>query len=313
MTPLFKKYRKRIRLEVGGRAAERLSYLYSPEETTELLLPLTKSKSIESRLVAIQGLKGTGTHTAQQTLAELSNDSDPRVAAEAMDSGQAMRLAMLCENVLSVEPLEIYIKEHAHWRKKARSSDALRGQPKDKPSRNGNKTTIFGIQDDPLEKLKETTKSIDEIVYAQMGIRRSFPDVFCKKCYARAEAQSYMHWDWVRCKHCKDAHHLQPGIEKVIGKIGPKIEWELSEGQLVIGLWDESTRTAQYAEPDELQIIGGNAINYDWAISALVSKLHDENQGYGWQIKVRLIDNPKLEPNSVQLLRNLDPSFLGES
>ena len=310
-TPIFGKYRKRVRLEVGSRAAERLSYLYSPEETTELLLPLTTSRSPESRIVAIQGLKGTGTHTAQETLSNLANDKHPLVAAEALESSQEMRQAMLCEGILSVEPLEYFVKEHMHWRKKARSGDALKEYPK--PGKKGRKgaasSSSFALVDDPIAKLKETTQSIDEIVYSQMGIRRSFPDVFCKECYARAETQSYMHWDWVRCKHCKDAHHLQSGIAKVTAQIGSDVDWEMKDDQLFIGLWNESKRMARYAEPDELQIIAGQPINYDWAISALVSKLHDENQGYGWQIAVKLIDNPKLETNTLQLLRNLDPSF----
>lgn len=314
LTPIFKKYKRKVRLETASIAAEKLTYIYSPEEATQLFLPLANSNSDISKLVAIHGLRGTGTATAQKTLEMLSNDKSHHVAEEARLRNTEMGAAMRLENVLSVEPLSIYVKEHTYWRKKVRSNKTITdytSDPKPKPRAKGAKPSRPSVNDDPIAKLREISQSIDEIVYSQMGLRRSFPDVFCISCYARAESFNYIHWNWVSCKQCKDAHDLHPGVKKVIGQIGGDTDWSLKNGELIIGLWNEENHQARFAEADELEIIGGKSINYDWAISALVTQLHDRANGYGWKIAVRLLNDPVLEANTLQLLRNLDPSFQG--
>ena len=81
-------------------------------------------------------------------------------------------------------------------------------------------------------------------------------------------------------------------------------------GILHVGLWDEKTQKGRYGEIEVLEIIGGNAINYDWAISAVIEKFHNQHQGPANMLTVRFVANPILEANTIHLLRTLDPGLI---
>jgi hypothetical protein len=100
---------------------------------------------------------------------------------------------------------------------------------------------------------------------------------------------------------------LQTGVKVVVGQIGGDDNWKLKDEHLRINVWNERSRLAEFAQIDALEIIGGMNIPYDWAISAVVEKLHDH--GLNGPIPVRLIDVPFLAPDTLQRLRALDPAL----
>jgi hypothetical protein len=160
------------------------------------------------------------------------------------------------------------------------------------------------------ENFEEYARQMDDIVFSQLPLRRAYPDVYCKNCFARGEHQQYEEWDWVRCRQCKEVHALHPGVRQVIGQVGGDADWDLQDGKLRINLWDESQRKAHAADLDVLQVLGGKAIHYDWAVSALVNALHNHDQAIGSRLAVQLVEAPALEANSLQLLKTLDQSLV---
>ena len=74
--------------------------------------------------------------------------------------------------------------------------------------------------------------------------------------------------------------------------------------------WNQTINLVSAADLDVLEIIGGSPINYDWAVSALVDKLHNQSLGVGTRIAVKMVNAPVLEANTLQLLKTLDQSLV---
>jgi hypothetical protein len=244
------------------------------------------------RFAATMGLRELGTNSGMEALQKLSDDSDHRVAGEARDAVSDLLPVLKGNAMLSVRTMETYVQEHQFLEKSRGSS---------RPDK----------VHEAFDKLYEITNQIDEIVFSQLPIRRSYPDVFCMDCYARAEDMRYEDWQWVRCKRCKEVHGLKIGVEKVVGQIGGDGDRALDNGLLYLNLWDEGNRKARYAELDVLEIVGGKPLNYDWAVSAVVDKMHNQHHGQANRISVKLVGNPSLEVNTLHLLRTLDSSVMG--
>ncbi|MFN8394094.1 MAG: HEAT repeat domain-containing protein [Bacteroidia bacterium] len=276
---------------------KRLSFMASrqlvrhtrPEISEEILTRVAESSSPMTRLAAVEGLRELGTATGNELLRQLSEDKNDPVAAAARDALSNLLPVLKGGQTLSVRTMETYVREHEFWEKKVRSQSWL-----DNPG--------------PSDQLAEITRQIDDIVFSQLPIRRAYPYVYCMDCYSRAEEMRHNEWEWIRCKQCKEVHGLKIGVRKVVGQIGGESTSHFEEGTLYLPLWDEGSHQARYAELDELQVIGGKEINYDWAVGALLQKIHDHHQGPAYTTGVRLIGQPRLEMNSLQLLRSLDPS-----
>jgi hypothetical protein len=255
------------------------------------LLQLAGHRSPQMRLAAVYALKELGTKTSGEMLDQMADDPDPSVAAAARDSLIALKQVFQGHNLLSVRHLETYIEEHKFRSQQLRNSNQVK-------------------RIDALQKLHEIEKSIEEIVFSQLPLRRSFPDLFCAKCLAKGEQLSYSDWQWVRCRHCHEVHDLKPGIRLAIGQIGGEKEWDLQGNVLRISLWNREKMLAKPADIDVLEIIGGKEMSYDWAVSAVVEKMYNLKEGFGSRIKVKLLQSPVLEANTLNLLKTLDPSLL---
>lgn len=260
-----------------------------PEISEEILARVAESSSPMTRLAAVEGLRELGTSTGNELLRKLSEDKSDPVAAAARDALSDLLPVLKGDQVLSVRTMETYVREHEFWEKKVRSQSWL-----DNPG--------------PSDQLAEITRQIDDIVFSQLPVRRAFPFVYCMDCYSRAEEMRHNEWEWIRCKQCKEVHGLRIGVKKAVGQIGGESKEFMEGGILYLPLWDEASHQARYAELDELQVIGGKAIHYDWAVGSLVQKIHDHHQGPAYATTVRLLGQPPLEMNSLQLLRSLDPS-----
>lgn len=161
--------------------------------------------------------------------------------------------------------------------------------------------------------MERTSDQIDAIVFSQLPLRRAFPQVYCKKCNARAERKTYEGWSWIRCRKCEDALDLVTGIAQVVGQIGGDDEWKVADGILKINLWDDAQRKVRIADIDALQIVGGKPIQYDWAIAAVVQSLQKQSANPDLKIAVRLSLDPPLDANSSRLLKALERVALNES
>jgi hypothetical protein len=281
-------YRKQVAIF----AAQKLARRANPEAANAILVPLTKSPQPNLRIAAAMGLRELGTQAGADALRLLGTDQDVFVATAARDAYSDLHQVYQGNVLLSVRTMDTYVAEHqylvAQLRRKKRTS---RYAPE-------------------YDKLDEITRQIDEIVFSQLPQRRSFPDTFCQDCYARAEHLHYEEWDWVRCRQCKEVHGLRPQIQQVIGQIGGDVDWDLQNGILRVNLWDETQRKGRPADLDVLEIIAGKPINYDWAVSAVVEKMHNQSLGVGMRVAVKLTGAPLLEPNTHHLLKTLDPSLI---
>ncbi len=283
------------RKKVSGFAARQLARMAKPEDSGPILIAAAANSDATVRLAAIVGLRELGTKSGIEALRKLAEDKHHEVAVQARDALSDLLPALRGEAMLSVRTMDTYVEEHRFLQKNFKSSDSEKAKR-------------------AFEKLHEITLQIDEIVYSQLSVRRAFPDVYCVECYSRAESLHYEEWEWVRCKQCKEVHHLRSGVQKVIGQIGGKpvgSEGLLQNGLLRIDLWDDKSQKGRYGEVDVLEIVGGQPVNYDWAISAVIEKLHNQHQGPVNMLTIKLVDQPKLEVNTLHLLRTLDPGVMG--
>jgi hypothetical protein len=281
-------YRKQIAIF----AAQKLARRVQPAIANAILVPLIQSTDPALRIAAAMGLRELGTKEGSEALRLLGEDKETAVASAARDAYNDLHQVYQGKGRLSVRTMDTYVSEHAYLVKRLRSKKKKRQYSLD------------------LEKFQEITRQIDEIVFSQLPLRRSFPDVYCQHCYARAEQHHYEEWDWVSCRQCKEVHGLQPGVRQAVGQIGGDVAWDLKGGTLHLNLWDDASRKARAADLDVLEIVGGKPIHYDWAVSAIVDKLHGQSLGVGSRIAVKLVGHPVLEGNSLNLLKTLDPSMV---
>jgi hypothetical protein len=293
---LLKKPLREYRRKVSSLAARQLVRRAKPEEAGAILIAAANHQDAVVRLAAVEVLRELGTNSGIAALKKLAEDQDASVVAAARDAMDDLIPALKGSLILSVRTMETYVEEHKFLGKQFASR---------KPA---NPARV-------LEKLTEITQQIDEIVYSQLSLRRAYPDVFCEDCLSRAEDLQYEEWEWVRCKHCKEVHGLRAGVRKVVGQIGGELpfggEGKFENGVLRVTLWDAEKQKARYGEVDVLEVIGGQGINYDWAISAVIEKMHNQGQGRANMVSVKLTGKPVLEVNTLHLLRTLDPGVMG--
>jgi hypothetical protein len=288
LTKSISSYRQQIAIF----AAQKLARRMPPALANEILVPLTHVPQASLRIAAAMGLRELGTKEGGEALKALTEDKHDDVAVAARNAYGDLETVYRGVGLLSVRTMETYASEHAYLVKRVR---AKRGKAE---------------RSQDVEKLEEITRQIDEIVFSQLPLRRSFPDIFCMDCFARGESQRYEEWDWVRCRQCKEVHALRPGVTQVIGQIGGESGWNLEHGVLRLSLWDDAVRKGRAADLNVLEVIGGQPINYDWAVSAVVDKMHNLSQGIENRVAVKLVNAPVLEGNSLQLLKTLDQSMI---
>jgi hypothetical protein len=286
---LGKRLRK-FRLAIAEIGVKMITRLGNPQDVLPLLTATAHQTQPILRMAAASGFKELGTLDHLPILEKLAKDPVAEVVTAALATIISLQ-KLLVSPPLGLDQMNALIADH-------KNLDGLRKRRSEVASR----TDYEGLYE-------KTTKRIDDIVYSQVKLRRDYPRLYCRQCYALAEQQSYLEWEWVRCVQCKEAMYLVGDIAHVTGQIGGSVDWELVSGMLHVRLWDVRTQKARNATMTTLDIIGGAQFDYDWAVSAVVEKLHNENPDYGKGICVKLVDAPILSRNTQQLLRDLDPQF----
>lgn len=280
---------RRAKEQTAIYAAQQVAKRLSTKLAEEILVPLARSPYDRLRNAAVAGLRELGTPLALETLEKLKQDNSLAIAQSAIAASNDLA-AVHQGNILPkpVGIMERYRVEYGNLLEKV-------GRRKRKPQHKVD-----------LARMEEIIPIMDDIVFSQIPLRHAFPHVYCKNCYAWAEPCEFESWEWVRCHQCKEAAGLVAGVEHVIGQVGGVAEWALEEGILRVNLWDDVHRKARIADLDELEIVGGSTINYDWAVNAVLDKLDNHGQPAGKRPKVKLSQGAVLEANTVQLLRLLD-------
>ena len=285
---LFKNYR----LKLLGYAAHEVAHRLPPAQAEELLLPFARAAKGDTITPAIGAMRDLGTPEAIETLQTLAyrNALGNETLTLAADNAQRdlSRLALRETPPLHVGRMAKLVFEH----------EQLYTQIVKR------KKTWY--RRETQEGMDAIIEQMDEIVFSQLPLRRSFPAVYCKDCYSRGERMTYESWDWVRCRSCKEATGMYAGVQQIIGQIGGQDDWLLENGVLKVSLWDDVARKARAAQIDALEVLGGHDIQYDWAVGAVVQVLHNHSADASLRIPVRLSNAPALDANSLRLLQTLD-------
>ena len=262
---------------------------YFPQPVQKSTLEwVSRFPDTRSKIAAINGLLESTDPWAMKELQFMAKDPDKDVRAAAKDAIELLQTVLAGKSPKSLTTMENLKKRYLELEKVAQAA----------PLQMAVNRRMLG----------DFGESIDAIVYTQVAYRTAFPDLYCKTCLSRAEEQSFKEWQWVRCKRCHDVTDLMIGIQRVIGEIGGTPKWLRQENYLRLNLWDQELKTVQRAEIDELRIVGGINIDYDWAISAVVQKIQNQVETREGQIKVKINGELHLAQNTKHLLRSLDPN-----
>lgn len=260
------------------------------------LLTKGKSKDIERVLesafrqsepklqtLALEYMREWGSPPTLQLLQSAGPGYSPQVQEEIASTLTYLKGLGNAE-VLLVAPLDTYFQEFAHITEEIASHMS---QIKD--------WNVY------KKKIDQIRSDIDHIILSQTVLRTSFPDVFCRECRSRAEEIVHEEWRYVRCRSCKEAPDLVPGIGMVIGEIGGEGDWVLDEKKLTVAMWDQS-ETARPAELDLLRIKSNSGINYDWAVSAVVESMKNRFSDEEMRVKVEVEPGVTMSRNTEMLL-----------
>ncbi len=142
---------------------------------------------------------------------------------------------------------------------------------------------------------------IDEIKYTHHKLLATFPNLYCLDCFRFVEKMEQHSKFWVQCPNCLEAHQLITNIHRVIGQIGGSKTPVIQDNMLLFSLWDHEQKKAFIGDIHAIQIIGGQDINYDWAINSLLEAFHTNPPSKG-NIEIVLRNSPVLEANTIRLL-----------
>ena len=274
----------RERLVLLGK--ERLLKYGTPAEATTVFGKALIGGDYFSQEAAIEALSWLGTVAARKQILAVAADPNSELQKLAIEAVESLDKALLGKGVLSTQNMRIFLDELAYQDKEIASG------PKSERA-------------DLMEKRMELEIIVDEIVFSQIGLRNQYPDLFCTACNAKVEMVEKNRWKYVQCRICQDVHHLETGMQKVVGRIGNFPRKEMKDGVLYLNLWDESEQKAVFADIHRMDIVGGAMINYDWAVNAVVECLNNYGLPNDYPISVVLKGELTLDDNSRKILREI--------
>lgn len=277
--------RFRHQLEFG--AAMSIAQDMNPKQAEAKLLNASRDPEPLIRLASVHGLEILGTDAALATLETMTRDGNRAVAAQARLSHGQVMLLMEGQAVEEGPGFLELIESHRFWMNQLRREDS-------NPDEIESKVLIVEAE-------------MDRISRQSLNARRSYPHLFCLACLTRARLTTYQTWTFVHCRHCNRTDLLELGVQRVVGEIGGVSDWELQDGVMRLGLWDEERRLARAADLDALHIHGGQNLNYDWAIAAIFDKMEGFHSELPEVLPTELINAPTVSSNSIALLRTLSP------
>ena len=265
--------------------AKRMTRHTTPNYASPILIRLMQKADPHLRIAAANGWMEMAPSEGYPALEILCADADPRVATAAAEARRAMAEAMVGTNALSVAELESRVLEYKTAKAKLKEEDS--------------NTVLLRHSMDLLRPKIEAT------LYSQLQQRHGYPDLFCRNCWSRAERMQDVEWSWVRCQTCREARGLVAGVVAVIGVIGTEVEWILEGDILRIQLWNETTRQARIGEIDGLEIVGGQSVSYDWAVTAVLEKLRNARPENAPPLPLKMVDAPQLSVNTMHVIRTI--------
>lgn len=271
-------------------AAQRVVGLDGSALAERLLLRAAKSDNLDLQQASIPGLKRLGSQTAIDALTELQ---ESRFEAVRFDAAKAME-------GLQTDAGPIISPDLAGLPKLLESYQLLQRPKYD------SETNLHRIDH---QAISASFDAIEDLVGRQLPIKMAFPAVMCGKCKVRAVEQSQLYWRWIVCSACKEAQHLIPGIQTIVGIIGAFPSPEHLGEEYRLNIWDEEQKQPLKVAAETLEIQGGQPIDYDWAVSAVVEMLRQRSHVGGKGIRVKIVGQPGLSANTEALLRALDPGF----
>lgn len=277
--------REQIKLWMLVVTVKKVAHFCGLQEAKTLFYELARDYDMDVRIASVNGFMELDPAVGLPALTKMLNDPSALVKAAAKEAHTALSIIATGKGAQKLAPLPKLIQEHQEWKKAV-----LRGGFRKRQFRRN---------------LRLTAHNIDEIVYSQLAQRLAFPQVYCQTCWSRAAQAAYDDWSWVHCKICGEADALILGVDQVVGQIGGAPQHALVEQTLTVPVWDEGRKVAVAADLDVLEIVAGQSLNYDWAVSAAVVALQHRIEGHVPTTKLRLVGHPPLENNSRLLLQSV--------
>lgn len=278
---------KRFRTKLESGAARSIAQKVETKQMEAILLNAATDPEALTRRVAIEGLEILGTDAALNALESLSRDRNPKVASKAHVALSRAKLLLQGHQLEEADGILDLIETHVYWLNQLNRDDT---------------------NPDEIEpRILEVESRLDLAARQCLQARRAYPELFCLACLTRAQLLSHSTWVFVHCRHCLRPELLQTGVKRVVGEIGGVSDWDLKDGILALGLWNEERRQARAADLDALHVLGGSDLNYDWAVSAVLEAMQQFQSQMPPILPIELLNHPPISANSLALLRTLAP------
>ena len=108
--------------------------------------------------------------------------------------------------------------------------------------------------------------------------------------------------DFVRCPECNSIQPLRAPVQKVVGQIGGKGDWDLKDGVLTVQLWNDKDKKARFAEVDRIEVLPMD--NVDWPVAAVLEIL--SNRELKQLPEISLPEGAELRPNTREIIARFD-------
>ncbi len=271
---------EKLRLTVAKKSIR--TEMLASSEAVLLRAALRTDPSVRFAVATV--LKDLNSEKSLRMLAKLSQDRDEKVANAAKESRALLESELNTTSIHSVADFRKQIEHHQVLHPNA-------------------ETRKFSDHADEIAAIEE---GLDAFLLGQKELLNAYPNLYCTNCRCRPEKHSYLRWNWVVCPKCADNSAVVTNVESVIGQIGGKPSIEVRNNDLYLPVWDENRQASIQAEIDALEIIGGQSISYDLAISTIWDHLEASTESGKPNLPVSLIGQPPLNPSSLRLLRKLD-------
>ena len=164
--------------------------------------------------------------------------------------------------------------------------------------RPGGISMLMEMQPDPYG-LKD---ALVEQLTGQKKLLQSQPHTFCPECLTRGKVITEKHFRMVGCR-CEDSQALLPAIKNVVGTVGNTPEPGVEGNRYYYPIWDEATKKPFPGEVDAILVSEDFDGDVDWALSAIIESLSNQNFIRFRQITVVLPTGKELKRNTEMILK----------
>ena len=287
----LRNYLKLYRLVLVQEAARDLAKFGNKDEAMAFFDAAATNESLRVREGALMGYGVLGTAAVIPKVEKMGQDPNPSLAKDAREAHQILLEMHNLGKPLSVAPIDKLIERIVYVRNQL------------------SKKSEYKLRVDYDAKLEDALKKLNDIVRSQFPLARAYPFLYCVQCMAHAEKLTFFTQEWVRCHRCQDVFGLITEVRQVIGQIGGVRDWELKDGILKVSLWDADKGVARGAEVEWIEIIAGQPFDYDWAVSAVVEKMHHFHPRADYSLPVKFIGDIVLQTNTKHVLASLNQNL----